>query len=178
MRTYKQRLNHLMQSEFIRSFDEYDPVTGIYKRDIEDADRKTFYLCDGKACGENHNCGECSHTTDVTHAKNFKYDGLGGYWEQSPTVELATNLQPTCNNLQQRPQGELSNEVWKLYKKYQSHLATRVIEFGDELKELLGGIETIKKYIDIPPMDPETVKTQDDETTNDNFYLARFMQHN
>lgn len=26
--------------------------------------------------------------------------------------------------------------------------------------------------------DPETVKTQDDETTNDNFYLARFMQHN
>ncbi|MBR4683181.1 MAG: hypothetical protein IKP06_07815 [Elusimicrobiaceae bacterium] len=26
--------------------------------------------------------------------------------------------------------------------------------------------------------DPETVKTQDDETTNDNFYLGRFMQQN
>lgn len=35
-------------------------------------------------------------------------------------------------------QGELANEVWKLYEKHQSHLATHVIEFGDELKELLG----------------------------------------
>ena len=26
--------------------------------------------------------------------------------DNAPTVELATNLQPTCNNLQQRPQGE------------------------------------------------------------------------
>lgn len=38
----------------------------------------------------------------------------------------------------QRPQGELANEVWKLYEKHQSHLATHVLEFGDELKELLG----------------------------------------
>lgn len=37
-----------------------------------------------------------------------------------------------------RTQGELANEVWKLYEKHQSHLATRVIEFGDELKDLLG----------------------------------------
>lgn len=36
-----------------------------------------------------------------------------------------------------RPQGELANEVWKLYEKHRSHLATHVIEFGDELKELL-----------------------------------------
>lgn len=34
--------------------------------------------------------------------------------------------------------GELADEVWKLYEKHQSHLATHVIEFGDELKELLG----------------------------------------
>lgn len=112
MRTYKQELQHLYKSDFIRSFAEIDPDTGKYKRDIEDADRKTFYLCDGKACGENHNCGECKHTTDVTHAKNFKYDGHNGYWENDAVT------------------------------------------------------------------DPETVKTQDDETTNDNFYLARFMQHN
>lgn len=38
----------------------------------------------------------------------------------------------------ERPQGELAKEVWKLYEKHQSHLATYVIEFGDELKELLG----------------------------------------
>ena len=38
----------------------------------------------------------------------------------------------------QRPTGDLADEVWKLYEKYHSHLATNVIEFGDELKELLG----------------------------------------
>lgn len=32
---------------------------------------KIVYLCDGKACGENHNCGNCKYTTDITHAKNF-----------------------------------------------------------------------------------------------------------
>ena len=37
-----------------------------------------------------------------------------------------------------RPQGNLADEVWKLYEKYHSHLATSVIEFGDKLKELLG----------------------------------------
>lgn len=35
-------------------------------------------------------------------------------------------------------QGDLADEVLKLYEKYHSHLATRVIEFGDELKDLLG----------------------------------------
>lgn len=38
----------------------------------------------------------------------------------------------------QRPTGDLADEVWKLYEKHQSHLATHVLEFGDELKELLG----------------------------------------
>ena len=38
----------------------------------------------------------------------------------------------------ERPQGELANEVWKLYKKHQSHLATYVYEFGIELQGLLG----------------------------------------
>lgn len=36
-----------------------------------------------------------------------------------------------------RPQGDLADEVWKLYEKHHSHLATHVIEFGDELKDLL-----------------------------------------
>lgn len=35
-------------------------------------------------------------------------------------------------------EGKLADEIWKLYEKYQSHLATQVLEFGDELKELLG----------------------------------------
>ena len=29
------------------------------------------YLCDRKKCGENHNCYECNHTTDIRHAVNF-----------------------------------------------------------------------------------------------------------
>jgi hypothetical protein len=33
---------------------------------------------------------------------------------------------------------DIKRDVWKLYKKHQSHLATYVIEFGDELKDLLG----------------------------------------
>ncbi len=36
------------------------------------------------------------------------------------------------------PQEKLADDVWKLYEKYHSHLATKVLEFGDELKELLG----------------------------------------
>lgn len=38
---------------------------------------------------------------------------------------------------EERPQVELANEIWELYEKYHSHLATHVIEFGDELKDLL-----------------------------------------
>lgn len=131
MRTYKQRLNHLMQSEFIRSFDEYDPVTGIYKRDITDADRKIFYLCDGKACGENHNCGECSHTTDVTHAKNFKYDGLGGYWEQ-PTITVK-DIEP------------LINEIIKILPGIVNACIDHLPEFIEE-----------NRLNEEPPTDPET----------------------
>lgn len=97
MRTYKQELQHLYKSEFIRSFAEIDPDTGEYKRDISEADIKTLYLCDGKKCGENHDCGECAHTSDITHALNFKYDGFGGYWEQ-PTINLA-ELEPLINKL-------------------------------------------------------------------------------
>lgn len=39
--------------------------------------------------------------------------------------------------LRRRPQSDLTDEVWKLYKKHQSHLATHVLEFGEELADLL-----------------------------------------
>ena len=47
--------------------------------------------------------------------------------------------------LEERPQGNLADEVWKLYEKYHSHLATQVLEFGDELKELLGKYQKIEE---------------------------------
>lgn len=34
------RLRHLLQSEYIRSFDELTPFKGTYKRDIREADRE------------------------------------------------------------------------------------------------------------------------------------------
>ena len=82
MKTNKQLLLHLLESDTIRSFAKYDPETGEFERDISEADRKIIYLCDRKKCGDNHDCGECNHTFDITHAINFKYDGFGGYIEK------------------------------------------------------------------------------------------------
>ena len=31
-----------------------------------------FYKCDRKACGENHDCGECRRTHRIEHAVNFE----------------------------------------------------------------------------------------------------------
>ena len=45
-----------------------------------------FYICDGKACGEECPNPECKHTSDIKHAKNFRhceeleYDEE--YWEE------------------------------------------------------------------------------------------------
>ncbi len=37
----EQRLKHLLQSNFIKSFDEKNSITGEYKRDIKEADELT-----------------------------------------------------------------------------------------------------------------------------------------
>ena len=62
-------------------------------------------------------------------------------WEQD-NIELLTSREMGewlhRRDMNARPQGDLADEVWKLYEKYHSHLATHVIEFGDELKDLLG----------------------------------------
>ena len=80
--TLKRRLKHLLQSDFIRSFDEVDVRTKEYKRDIREADVKIMYVCDGKKC-KRCSYDICKHTADITHAKNFKYDGYVGYWEET-----------------------------------------------------------------------------------------------
>ena len=46
------RFRHLLESDFIRSFDEYDPKTGTYKRDISEADRVAHVV----------RCGRCGHS--------------------------------------------------------------------------------------------------------------------
>lgn len=49
-------------------------------------------------------------------------------------AEIIANGKP----YEKSSQDKLANDVWQLYEKHQAHLATHVIEFGDELKDLLG----------------------------------------
>ena len=71
---------------------------------MESMHTNIVYLCDGKACGDNHECMECKHTTDISHAVNFeKLDN--NHWfekeQQVPknvlVVQVYTNL--TSSNL-------------------------------------------------------------------------------
>lgn len=77
------RLKHLLESDYISSFDKVDPVSGEYKRDITEADAENnrmcikhdvLYECDHRACSDkkNCNCEMCGFTSDITHAKNFE----------------------------------------------------------------------------------------------------------
>lgn len=55
----EQRLKHLLQSNFIKSFDEKDLKTGEYKRDIKEADELTIPKIDCNIfdkCEIHHNC--------------------------------------------------------------------------------------------------------------------------
>lgn len=39
---------------------------------MEPMNADIVYLCDGRACGDNHECMECKHTSDISHAVNFE----------------------------------------------------------------------------------------------------------
>lgn len=68
------RLRHLLESNYISSFDKVYPGTQKYIRDIREADRSVVYLCDKekpckKHCEKDH---LCKRTFDISHAKNFR----------------------------------------------------------------------------------------------------------
>lgn len=70
----EKRLKHLLQSEFIATFDRVNVNTKEYVRDIRDADdiglRMITFKCDRKRCPD---CSSyCHHTFDIKHAKNFE----------------------------------------------------------------------------------------------------------
>lgn len=68
------RLKHLLESDYISQFDQVDPNTQEYIRDIREADRKVMYLCDQKKPCKKH-CEKdhlCKRTSDIFHAKNFR----------------------------------------------------------------------------------------------------------
>lgn len=54
------RFRHLLESDFIRSFDAYDPKTGTYKRDISEADRVAYVV----------RCGWCKRSS-VTKISDY-----------------------------------------------------------------------------------------------------------
>lgn len=63
----------------------YCEVVTATKSCDDSYDPSILYLCDGQACGPNHICNECKHTSDITHAMNFekidsKYDDM--YFEK------------------------------------------------------------------------------------------------
>lgn len=138
------RFRHLLQSDFIRSFDEYDRLKGDYKRDIKEADmieeyhnnadelarlkaennRLTFelehvyelyytlmankkapgvlFICDKqKDCNKSPTCSwglsGCTHTFDVSHARNFKQDISGNYVEASGVCPFG-DCKETCSD--------------------------------------------------------------------------------
>lgn len=75
------RLKHLLVSDYISQFDQVDPNTQEYIRDIREADRKVVYLCDQekpckKHCEKDH---LCKRTSDISHAKNFRLVSNGIY---------------------------------------------------------------------------------------------------
>lgn len=75
------RLKHLLESDYISQFDQVNPNTQEYIRDIREADRKVMYLCDQeKPCKEH--CEKdhlCKRTSDISHAKNFRLVPNGIY---------------------------------------------------------------------------------------------------
>ena len=63
------RFRHLLESDFIRSFDECDPRSGTYKRDITEADNVVSIVC----------CAKCRHwIKNSTASGTFKRCALIG----------------------------------------------------------------------------------------------------
>lgn len=54
-------------------------------------DYDIVFLCDGKACGEDHDCMECRHTLDICHAKNFHYNDV--LFDKNYYLEEDTNTE-------------------------------------------------------------------------------------
>ncbi len=62
--------------------------------------KKIFYICDKRACGNDCECLKCIHTSDITHAKNFKCVGGAFYEETTKDLrKLARKINHNLTNL-------------------------------------------------------------------------------
>lgn len=76
------------------------------------------YICDRKACTHCSNA-ECTHTTDIRHAANFKshMSGLRSYFEEKETdISGYSRLTPEAKELINK-NPELVNQLAERYKK-------------------------------------------------------------
>lgn len=68
------RLRHLLESEYIRSFDEVDPRTQEYKRDIREADKGRAAPETAPYCRYRTPCGICEvYTMPGLYESECKY---------------------------------------------------------------------------------------------------------
>lgn len=56
---------------------------------MEPVEKKIWYLCDRKACGEKHDCRECRYTSNIEHAKDFEFRN-GRYWQRQKRMKRLT----------------------------------------------------------------------------------------
>ena len=112
----------------------------LYSKEELIKELKKEYSCGGECdhCPEVLDAGSCSVLRCIRriidNIPTTKKISVIEFKEPLPLVKA----QKIVKALEEKPQGNLADEVWKLYEKYHSHLATHVIEFGDELKDLLG----------------------------------------
>ena len=67
----------------------YNPVTAEKRiaeleenvKKLEDMSLDVVFVCDRQKCGEKCCYPDCKHTTDITHAVNFKNE-MGHWWEK------------------------------------------------------------------------------------------------
>lgn len=75
----------------------------MIKYDIEQSETiKILFLCDGEKCGPDHECLECKHTKDINHARNFKRDDTGAFWEKYEETSVS-KIKPKTIKSNQEP---------------------------------------------------------------------------
>lgn len=57
-----------------------------------DCNATVLYLCDGKSCDRGCALGDCKHTTDIRHAKNFEKKGGYFFEVENPHVAKVNDL--------------------------------------------------------------------------------------
>lgn len=72
----------------------------------------------------------CAHIDNAPTVEAYPFEQV------QELVKLNQQFAQEIENLK-KSQADLADEVWKLYEKHHSHLATYVLEFGYELKDLL-----------------------------------------